>query len=207
MHALLHSPVVVRVATFPFFNFKVSSTCGGNPATWFPNWHFWAIRVATWGRKPPETPGNPRKPPKMLPGNPGMIVHGITNSKSIRCVHTQKRVGSNLALALSVLRPKLDIEAALADHGLRAFMGDDASQQPGSLWEMMLHETAVSWIRRGLTWTFPPRPWEETPTEFARRLRAVVEDINARHRVEGLCRELPQRVRALHAAQGGRLDK
>ena len=100
-----------------------------------------------------------------------------------------------------------EFKAALADHGLRAFMGDDASQQPGSLWEMMLHETAVSWIRRGLTWTLPPRPWEETPTEFARRLRAVVEDINARHRVEGLCRELPQRVQALHAAQGGRLDK
>ena len=100
-----------------------------------------------------------------------------------------------------------EFKAALADHGLRAFMGDDASQQPGSLWEMMLHETAVSWIRRGLTWTLPPKPWEGTPTEFARRLRAVVEDINARHRVEGLCRELPQRVQALHAAQGGRLDK
>ena len=86
-------------------------------------------------------------------------------------------------------------------------MGDDASQQPGSLWEMMLHETAVSWIRRGLTWTLPPRPWEETPAEFARRLRAVVEDINARYSVEGLCRELPQRALALHAAQDGWLDK
>ena len=48
---------------------------------------------------------------------------------------------------------------------------------------------------------------EETPIEFARRLRAVVEDINVRHSVEGLCRELPERVLALHAAQGGRLDK
>ena len=47
----------------------------------------------------------------------------------------------------------------------------------------------------------------ETPAEFARRLRVLVEDINARHSVEGLCRELPQRVLALHAAQGGRLDK
>ena len=51
----------------------------------------------------------------------------------------------------------------------------------------------------------PPRPWEETATEFPRRLRAVVEDINACHSVEGLCRELPQHVLALHAAQG--LDK
>ena len=103
MHALLHSSVVVRVTPFPFFNFKVSSSCGGNPATWFPNWQFWAIREATWGRKPPETPGNPRKPPKLLPGNPGMVVHDITNSKSIRCVHTQKRVGSSHSLTLSVL--------------------------------------------------------------------------------------------------------
>ena len=38
-----------------------------------------------------------------------------------------------------------------------------------------------------------------------RRLRAVVENINACHSVEGLCRELPQRALALHAAQG--LDK
>ena len=53
----------------------------------------------------------------------------------------------------------------------------------------------------------PPRPWEETPTEFARRLRAVVEDIHMHHSVKRLCRELPQRVLALHAAQGGRLDK
>ena len=100
-----------------------------------------------------------------------------------------------------------EFKAALADHGLKAFMGDDASQQPGSLWEMMLHETAVSWIRRGLIWNMPPRPWEETPTEYACRLRAVVADINTRYDVEGLCRELPQRVLALHDAQGGRLDK
>ena len=97
--------------------------------------------------------------------------------------------------------------AAPADHGLQAFMGDDASQQPGSLWEMMLHETAVSWIRRGLTWSLPPRPWEESPIGYARRLRAVVRDISTHYNVEGLCRELPQRVLDLSAAQGGRLGK
>ena len=37
MYALIHSPVVVRVAAFPFLNFNISSTCGGNPATCFPN--------------------------------------------------------------------------------------------------------------------------------------------------------------------------
>ena len=33
---------------------------------------------------------------------------------------------------------------ALRDHSLRAFMGDDASEQPGELQELMLHETAVA---------------------------------------------------------------
>ena len=80
-----------------------------------------------------------------------------------------------------------EFKAALADHGLKAFMGDDASQQPGRLWEMMLRETAVSWIRRGLTWSLPPRPWEESPIGYARRLRAVVRDINTHYNVEGLC--------------------
>ena len=84
---------------------------------------------------------------------------------------------------------------------------NDAPQQPGSLWEMMLHETAVSWIRRGLTWSLPPRPWEESPIGYARRLKAVVRDINTHYNVEGLCRELPQRVLDLNAAQGGRLGK
>ena len=100
-----------------------------------------------------------------------------------------------------------EFKAALADHGLKAFMGDDASQQPGSLWEMMLHETAISWIRRGLTWSLPPWPWEESPIGYARRLRAVVRDISTHYNVEGLCRELPQRVLDLNAAQGGRLGK
>ena len=41
-----------------------------------------------------------------------------------------------------------EFKAALADHGLRAFMGDDASQQPGSLWEMMLHKNVKSITRK-----------------------------------------------------------
>ena len=112
MHALPHSPVVVRAAPFPFFNFKVSSTCGGNPASWFPNWQFGGPSSSN---AVPETPGNLRKPPKMLPGNPGIIVHGITISKNIRCVHTQKRVGSSLPLTLSALRPQLQGRMAVQD--------------------------------------------------------------------------------------------
>ena len=100
-----------------------------------------------------------------------------------------------------------ELKAALADHGLEAFMGGDAPQQPSSLWEMTLHEAAVSWIRRGLSWSLPPRPWEESPIGYARRTRAAAQGINTHYNVEDLCRELPQRVLDLNAAQGGRLGK
>ena len=98
-------------------------------------------------------------------------------------------------------------KAALAAHGFKAFMGDDASQQPGSLWEMMLRGTAVSWIRRALIWSLPPRPWGESPSACACRLKSVDRDVNARCNVEALCRELPRRVLGVHAAKGGRLSK
>ena len=44
---------------------------------------------------------------------------------------------------------------ALSDHGLTAFMRDDAAQQPGMHQDMMLHETAAPWIRKGLAQTLP----------------------------------------------------
>ena len=100
-----------------------------------------------------------------------------------------------------------DFKLALKDHGLTAFMGDDASQQPGSLQEMMLHETAVAWIRRGLTWTLPAKPWEESVEDFAARLKEVVRKVNAEYNVDGLCHELPVRVQALFDAEGGKVAK
>ena len=100
-----------------------------------------------------------------------------------------------------------EFQAALKQHKLTAFMGDDAALQPGSLQELMLHETAVSWIRRGLTWTLPAKPWEETVEDYSARLRDVVHKVNEEYDVDGLCRELPARVDALHNAEGGKLGK
>ena len=96
---------------------------------------------------------------------------------------------------------------ALRQHGLRAFMGEDASQQPGELQELMLHETAVAWMRYKLARCVPVRPWLETPTEYGQRLKTVVADINRAHDVESLCNELPGRVEKLLLAAGGRLAK
>ena len=44
-----------------------------------------------------------------------------------------------------------EYQAALADNNFRAIMGDNAAEQPGSLQGLLLHETAVSWLRRQLS--------------------------------------------------------
>lgn len=100
-----------------------------------------------------------------------------------------------------------EFKAALAEHDLRAYYGDDASVQPGNLQEVMLHETAVAWIRVRETRTRPSEPWRETPAEFAARLRTIHQDINANCDVEGLCRGLPERVQAVVDAEGDRICK
>ena len=97
--------------------------------------------------------------------------------------------------------------AALREHGLKPFMGADASQQPGSLQELMLHETVVSWARRRLTLTTPKRPWDETVEQYGNRLQAAFRYINEHHDVEGLSKEFPQRIQTLIDNQGGKLAK
>ena len=69
-----------------------------------------------------------------------------------------------------------------------AFWGEDAHEQPGACADVLLHETAVAWIRDGLSKCVPKNPWKETRQQYAARLRYVVADCNDRHDVEGLCR-------------------
>ena len=68
---------------------------------------------------------------------------------------------------------------ALSEHNFKAVFGNDASMQPGNLQELMLHETAVSWIRLRLGRSIPPRAWEETREAYASRLKSITADINA----------------------------
>ena len=67
----------------------------------------------------------------------------------------------------------------------------------GHMQEILLHDTAVSWIRCRLAQTLPKECWKETPAEYEARLKRVVADINANLDVEGLCRRLPDRLRKL----------
>ena len=95
--------------------------------------------------------------------------------------------------------------AALQETGLRAHQGDDASVQPGNLQDVVLHETAVSWVRHLLERTLPKRPWEETCAAYGSRLREVCGTVNANHDVEGLCLEFPERLQAVVDKLGDRL--
>ena len=96
---------------------------------------------------------------------------------------------------------------ALASAGLTAFMGDSAAAQPGRLSDLMLHETAVAWIRDKERKTLPRQPWRETNASFSLRLKGIVDKINRAFDVNGLCRQLPCRVEALYNKQGGKLKK
>ena len=100
-----------------------------------------------------------------------------------------------------------EYEEALRINGLTDFNKGNGSVQPGDLKDLMLHETAVSWITAQLTKMTPAKPWGETVDEFGERLRLAAEHINANFNVEGLCWELPQRLDALCAKQGDRLKK
>ena len=105
--------------------------------------------------------------------------------------------------ATGVVTPELAL--ALGDTGLALFWGRDASAQPGYLADVLLHETAVSWIRKKLTATTPKRPWLESREQYATRLRQVVADINCSYAVGDLCQRFPDRLDELIRRQGDRL--
>ena len=53
--------------------------------------------------------------------------------------------------------------------------------------------------------TRPEEPWKESPQDFGVRLRSIAQDINNNCNVEGLCRQLPQRLVDLADRAGDRL--
>ena len=94
---------------------------------------------------------------------------------------------------------------ALRDNGLRAFFSREASLQPGQLQEVLLHETAVSWLRDRLSKTLPHKAWEETVDQYRARLKHCASYINKHFDVDALCHALPDRLEELRRRQGDRL--
>ena len=68
---------------------------------------------------------------------------------------------------------------------------------------MMLHETAVAWIRLRLARTVPDRAWLESREEYSMILKRVCDDVNSTCNVEGLCRDFMKRVDQLDRQGGG----
>ena len=78
----------------------------------------------------------------------------------------------------------MSFKRALADTGMRAFMGEDASLQPGQVADMLLHESAASWVRQRLIESSTPKFWLETRSQYATRPPEVREYINDKYDVD-----------------------
>ena len=96
---------------------------------------------------------------------------------------------------------------ALAEYEFVPMMGQNARLQPGNLSEVLLHETAVSWLRVRLAESVPAKAWAETREQYTSRLRACCQAVNSSYNVDGLCREFPARIAKLREAEGGRLKE
>ena len=105
-----------------------------------------------------------------------------------------------------------DYESACREHGFKPWQGSNAKKgphaQPGDIGDVLLHETAISWMRRREEATRPTKPWEETPHDVAARLQAAVCHVNEQFEVRALCMEFPQRLHDLvNKTRGDRLPK
>ena len=98
-----------------------------------------------------------------------------------------------------------EYQAALQEHSFTAFAGDNASKQPGKMGDVLLHETAVSWIRYREGKTRPKEPWHESAADFAIKMKAICQDINDTLEVADLCRSFPKRLQELKDREGDRL--
>jgi len=96
---------------------------------------------------------------------------------------------------------------ALTEHGFTPFAGEHSKWQPPDLADVLLHETAVSWIRKFLK-QHPVRLVKDMD-ENTRRVKAVLQEacshINTHYEVDDLCSSLPDRLQALVEKEGERL--
>ena len=114
--------------------------------------------------------------------------------------------------AFRAVLPRSGAEGACKEHGFKPWQGSNSKKgphaQPGDIGDVLLHETAISWMRRREEATRPTKPWEETPHDVAARLQAAVCHVNEQFEVRALCMEFPQRLSDLvNKTRGDRLPK
>lgn len=99
-----------------------------------------------------------------------------------------------------------EYEEAVDKAGFKLFWGSNAKRQAADLGDVLLHETAVSWVRARLQRLKPDGcPWEETREQWVARLRKVVRSVNKECKVNDLCCAFPTRMQELKANGGDRL--
>ena len=82
----------------------------------------------------------------------------------------------------------------------------DAKKQAPEMPDLLLHETAVSWVRSALRRSKPEvLPWKETPEQWSRRMLRAVEAAN-QHDAEALCADFQNRVEECLVANGAKLS-
>lgn len=141
---------------------------------------------------------------------PGLLQKMLGDAPKPRTIFSDRGPGFYHQRVGSVLG---EYSAAVTRHGFRLWAGPNAKQgphkQPPDIADLLLHETAISWIkhRECVSSVELRTPWEETPQQFNRRLQNCVAHANANYNVSGLCREFPGRLRDLVVAKGGRLKK
>ena len=91
--------------------------------------------------------------------------------------------------------------------GFRPFAGAHAGDQPPDIPDVLLHETAIAWVKVREWKTKPPRPWGETREAFTTRMRGIAQEVNASCDVEGLCRGFVKRLEEVVEGKGGRLRR
>jgi hypothetical protein len=97
--------------------------------------------------------------------------------------------------------------AALTEHGFTPWAGEHSKWQPPDLADVLLHETAVSWVRKYLKQH--PVKLAKNMEENVNRVGAVLQDacshINAFYEVGDLCNSLPDRLKLVVDGEGERL--
>ena len=111
-----------------------------------------------------------------------------------------------MILAISCISP--EYHAACEKHGLVPWAGDFSKWQPADIADVLLHETAVSWVRAYMRHN-PVKLTTDRPANIDKvkqSLKEAAKYINDWYEVDELCLSLPERLKELRdETQGDRV--
>ena len=100
-----------------------------------------------------------------------------------------------------------EYQGALEEQGFTAWAGENAKWQPPDVPDILLHETAVAWVRSFLR-QHPVKIGHNQAKNIENleeKLQEAESHINTYYEVEDLCKSLPRRLKELVEAKGSRL--